>query len=135
MGLANHAHADGRAAFPSQERLAFYARKSIRAVRNDLAELARLGLIRRGDQRHTILLPADRRPVVWDLAMQHRRPLPAALDPQAEPQPGRPTKAPEPVENRAKAGFPRSGTGRKCSTKRPEVSYRTAGSALPPNRP
>ncbi|WP_143193990.1 hypothetical protein [Micromonospora sp. CB01531] len=25
IGLANHAHADGRGAFPSQERLAFYA--------------------------------------------------------------------------------------------------------------
>ncbi|PWR14600.1 hypothetical protein DKT69_15570 [Micromonospora sicca] len=69
IGLANHADAGGRAAFPSQERLAHYARKTVRSVRRDLDELERLGLIRRGDQRHTAFLPADRRPVVWNLAM------------------------------------------------------------------
>ncbi|MGW4154119.1 helix-turn-helix domain-containing protein [Micromonospora chersina] len=127
IGLANHAHANGRAAFPSQERLAFYARKSVRTVRNDLAELARLGLIRRGDQRHAIFLPADRRPVVWDLAMERRRPLPTALDPFAEPQSGRPTEAPEPVDNRAEAGFP-------PVRDRAEAQYRAAGSAVPNGR-
>ena len=48
IGLANHAHANGRAAYPSQERLAYYARKSTRSVRTDLATLERLGIIRRG---------------------------------------------------------------------------------------
>ncbi|OKI53801.1 helix-turn-helix domain-containing protein [Micromonospora sp. CB01531] len=94
IGLANHAHADGRGAFPSQERLAFYARKSVRAVRNDLAELARVGLIRRGDQRHASLLPADRRPIVWDLAMQRRRPLPAALETAGRAAVGPPDRGP-----------------------------------------
>lgn len=80
IGLAEHAHSDGRAAYPSQRRLAFYARKSVRAVQNDLAALAALGLIRRGDQRHTAHLSPDRRPVVWDLALERRRPQPGPPD-------------------------------------------------------
>ncbi|MBQ0893437.1 helix-turn-helix domain-containing protein [Micromonospora sp. U56] len=120
IGLANHAHANGRAAYPSQERLAHYARKSVRSVQNDLKTLAGLGLIRRGDQRHTAFLPADRRPVVYDLAMERRRPLPGALDPFAEPQSGRPSEAPQPAADRGEAdcapvsdrGEARSRTGR-----------------------
>jgi len=150
IGLANHAHANGRAAFPSQERLAFYARKSVRSVQNDLKTLEALGLIRRGDQRHTAFLPADRRPVVWDLAMERRRPLPGALDPFAEPQSGRPTQAPEPVDNRGEAGFApvadrgeaRFRTGRsvlpngaKRASERGEACFRTGRSVLRTNRP
>lgn len=125
IGLANHAHANGRAAYPSQERLAHYARKSTRSVRTDLATLERLGLIRRGDQRHVAHLPTDRRPVVWDLAMERRRTVPASLDPFAEPQSGRPAEIPEPVDNRAEAGFPPVPTGRKQASKRPEAGFRT----------
>ncbi|MFI7649991.1 helix-turn-helix domain-containing protein [Micromonospora sp. NPDC049460] len=103
IGLANHAHANGRAAYPSQERLAHYARKSVRSVQRDLSELARLGIIRRGDQRHVAYIPVDRRPVVWDLAMERRRTVPTSLDPFAEPQSGRPAEVSEPVENRGDA--------------------------------
>ncbi|GAB3986113.1 helix-turn-helix domain-containing protein [Plantactinospora veratri] len=125
IGLANHAHANGRAAYPSQERLAHYARKSTRSVRSDLATLERLGIIRRGDQRHVLHLPTDRRPVVWDLAMERRRVLPTSLDPFAEPLPGRPNEVPEPVDNRAEAGFPSVPTGRKHTAERPEAGFRT----------
>ncbi len=135
VGLANHAHANGRGAYPSQERLAHYARKSVRAVRNDLAQLERLGLIRRGDQRHTAFLPSDRRPVVWDLAMERRRPLPAHLDVNAEPRSGRPADVPEPVDNRAEAGFRAEPDDRSSGTERPEAQYRATGSRLPTNRP
>ncbi|MEU7935103.1 helix-turn-helix domain-containing protein [Micromonospora echinofusca] len=127
LGLANHAHANGRAAFPSQDRLSHYARKSVRSVRRDLDELERLGLIRRGDQRHTAFLPADRRPVVWDLAVERRRPLPASLDPFAEPQSGRPTEAPEPVDNRADVRVPPVGD-------RADVGVRTTGRTRPSGR-
>lgn len=112
VGLANHAHSDGRGAHPSQERLAHYARKSVRSVRNDLAELQRRGLIRRGDQRHAAFMPTDRRPVVWDLAMQRRR-----------------SDAPEPVapgdqvQERAEADFRPPPQGA-------EAGFRTAGSVL-----
>lgn len=112
LGLANHAHANGRAAFPSQERLAHYTRKSVRSVQNDLKTLEGLGLIRRGDQRHVLFLPADRRPVVYELAMGRRRPLPGALDPSAEPQSGKPAEVPErgeadftPVPDRGEAQY------------------------------
>ncbi|HEY0700422.1 MAG TPA: helix-turn-helix domain-containing protein [Micromonospora sp.] len=124
IGLANHAHANGRAAYPSQERLAHYARKSSRSVRTDLATLERLGIIRRGDQRHVAHLPTDRRPVVWDLALERRQTLPVALDPFAEPQPGRPAEVPEPVDNRAEADFLPVGTGRKHTAERPEAGFR-----------
>lgn len=101
VGLANHADPAGRGAAPSQRRLAFYARKTERTVRRDLAELAALGIIRRGDQRRVAYLPADRRPVVWDLAMDRTREVPAGLDACAEPQSGRPAALPvdKSVEN------------------------------------
>ncbi|WP_442933262.1 helix-turn-helix domain-containing protein [Micromonospora psammae] len=123
IALANHADAKGAAAYPSQDRLAHYARKSTRSVRSDLATLERLGLIRRGDQRHVSQLPTDRRPVVWDLAMERRRALSASLDPFAEPQSGRPNEAPEPVDNRPEADVPPVRTGRKQAFIRPEAGF------------
>lgn len=80
LGLANHADRDGRGAYPSQATLARYARKAERNVRADLRGLETRGLIRRGDQRYTAHLPPDRRPTVWDLAMERRR--------EPAPQPG-----------------------------------------------
>jgi hypothetical protein len=89
IGLANHADAAGRGAAPSQRRLAHYTRKKDRSVREDLAALEALGIIRRGDPRRVAYLPADRRPVVWDLAMERRRDTPADLDAGIEPRSGR----------------------------------------------
>lgn len=70
MGLANHADEHGRGAYAGQELLAEYARKSDRQARTDLARLEEAGLIRRGDQSLVAHLRADKRPVVWDLAME-----------------------------------------------------------------
>lgn len=67
--LAEHADDEGRGAFPSQATLARRAHKTERAVRNDLTRLERLGLVSRGDQSRTARMPANRRPVVWDLAI------------------------------------------------------------------
>jgi hypothetical protein len=67
--LADHANEYGMS-YPSQELLAFEVRKSDRAVRNDLAALEARCLIRRGDQRFVAHLPVDRRPVVWEMAME-----------------------------------------------------------------
>jgi hypothetical protein len=69
MGLAWHADENGRNAYPAQATLAGYDRKSERAVRKEVRELARLGLIRPGDPRSVAHIPADRRPNVWDLAV------------------------------------------------------------------
>lgn len=74
VGLANHAHADGRNAWISNARLADYVRCSVRSVQTHLASLEAKGIIRRGDQEAIpSRIPANRRPVVWDLAMELTR--------------------------------------------------------------
>lgn len=70
VGLAWHADDNGRNAYPSQATLAAYSRKTERAIRNEVRELARLGLIRPGDPHAVAHFPADRRPNVWDLALE-----------------------------------------------------------------
>lgn len=70
MALASKANEDGTAARPGQKWLAERARKSDRQVRSDLAKLEELKLIRRGDQSLVAHLPADERPIVWDLAIE-----------------------------------------------------------------
>jgi hypothetical protein len=77
VGLARHADRQGRGAYPSQELLAEYARKSDRSIRNDLTALEKAGLIREGDAHLVEHLPPDRRPLVWDLALERRRILTA----------------------------------------------------------
>lgn len=67
IGLANHAGADGTAAWPSVATLAAYAVCSERTVQRKLRDLEALGLLRRGDQELLRHLPADRRPTVYDL--------------------------------------------------------------------
>jgi hypothetical protein len=67
LGLANHAHHDGTAAWPGQATLARYARSSERTVRRRLVEMEAAGIVIRGDQQMVAHLPANRRPVVWDI--------------------------------------------------------------------
>lgn len=135
MGLANHADDDGRAAHPSQERLARYARKSVRSVRNDLAELERRGLIRRGDQRRVAHLPPHRRPIVWDLAVERRRTPPGSTPAEAPTRSGagsqRPARAEvcvRPVARRPEAEFPMAGSvlpkGRKPASHKPSLTVK-----------
>ncbi|MFC9268995.1 helix-turn-helix domain-containing protein [Streptomyces zhihengii] len=77
IGLARHADRQGQGAYPSQELLAEYARKSDRSIRNDLTALEKAGLIRTGDAGLVEHLPPDRRPLVWDLAVERKRQLTA----------------------------------------------------------
>lgn len=67
VALADNAHDDGRNAWPSQATLARKARVTDRTVRRILSKLESEQLISRGDQRLVEHLPADRRPVVWNL--------------------------------------------------------------------
>lgn len=69
-GLAYHADGKGRGAYPSVPRLAAYACKASRQVRRDLRQLEELKLIREGDQSKAAHLPADKRPTVYDLALE-----------------------------------------------------------------
>ena len=69
-GLAYHADSKGRGSYPSVPRLAAYACKATRQVRRDLRQLEDLKLIREGDQSKAAHLPADKRPTVYDLAVE-----------------------------------------------------------------
>lgn len=80
LGLANHADRHGRGSYPGQATLAWYARKTDRAVRKDLKDLLKLNLIRLGDQRLVQHIPADERPIVYDMAMERTRSRPAKKD-------------------------------------------------------
>ncbi|WP_200215426.1 helix-turn-helix domain-containing protein [Micromonospora coerulea] len=138
LGLANHAHSDGRGAHPSQERLAHYARKSVRSVRNDLAELQRRGLIRRGDQRHAAFVPLDRRPVVWELAIERRRTVPPAPAPEIAVEAERPEApfrgSPEQPEAGFRSSSEKAESGFPQQRQRPEADFPTTGSVLPNGR-
>jgi len=72
IALGNHADRDGTGAFPSVETLRRYTKLSERTIRTKLAELEATGIIRRGNQAIAAahIERADRRPVVWDLAME-----------------------------------------------------------------
>lgn len=65
--VASFAGADGRAAYPSAEKIADLTRRSKRQVQRDLDDLAARGLLLRGDRRAVQKLRADRRPDVWDM--------------------------------------------------------------------
>lgn len=78
--LAKHADRDGTGAYPSVPRLAALACKSERSVRRDLRQLEELKLIRKGDQRLVQHLPADKRPEVYDLALDRTVPKGRAGD-------------------------------------------------------
>lgn len=89
VALANHADASGRNAYVGQERLGWYTRKARRNVRKDIDALIKLGLIREGDQRIVAHLRADKRPTVYDLAMERKRertPLDEGMHTSPRPQ-------------------------------------------------
>ena len=72
MIMADHAKKDGTGVWLSAGQLASYARRSVRCVRYVLRGLEAKGLLRRGDQSIVAHLPGNRRPVVYDLAMDGR---------------------------------------------------------------
>ena len=84
IGLAEHADKRGRGAYPSAGTLASYARKSERQARYDIKVLIAAGLIRPGDQSPVQKYPPNRRPVVYDLAIE-RSQAPAGVQPIAPP--------------------------------------------------
>lgn len=120
IGIANHAAPDGRHSYPSQPTLSRYTRKSERQVRRDLAELVRLKLIRKGDQRIVEHLPPDRRPVVYDLAMD--------LDGRTSTSPRSSTSARSPVSERGDMGDRTGGTSTSA-----KPSYEPSRTVRPPS--
>src|SRR5687767_9938268 len=77
IALANHAKADGTAAWPSQAVIAEYAEVTVRTVRTKLEYLQDRGLIEPGDAQIVDHIRADRRPQVWDLRMLPREEAPS----------------------------------------------------------
>lgn len=71
IGLANHADANGRHAFPSIATLAHYTGMSTRSVKAKLAMLKEQGIIAEGNQGIAAahISRADRRPTVYDILM------------------------------------------------------------------
>lgn len=69
LALADRAHDDGTAAYPSREWIGERARCSVRSVASHLRALEDAGLIRKGDQDLVSHFRADRRPVVYDVLM------------------------------------------------------------------
>lgn len=132
MALASKAREDGTAAYPGQEWLAERARKSDRAVRNDLASLEKLGLIRRGDQSVVSHLPADERPVVWDLAVErvrdrkHTSGRNSTSAPNGEVQKAQVSEQQKSHRGRKPASARKSATGRKSTSatgRKPASAY------------
>jgi hypothetical protein len=72
IALGRYAGEDGRGAYASAATIAAHTRKTERQAKRDLAELERLGLIQRGNQALAASIRADKRPVVYDLAMAVR---------------------------------------------------------------
>lgn len=70
VALAETAKPDGTEARAAQATYANWARSSERTLRRHLRALEMAGLIRRGDQSLVAHLRPDRRPVVWDLALE-----------------------------------------------------------------
>lgn len=71
VALANHAHPDGSASFPSVSTICRYTCLSERSVRQHLDSLEKLGVIRRCDQRivAAYIQRSDRRPIGYDIVM------------------------------------------------------------------
>ena len=70
LALADFASPDGRGCFPSMSTVARAARCSERTAQRSLRALEAAGLIRRGDQELVSHYRKDKRPVVWDLALE-----------------------------------------------------------------
>jgi hypothetical protein len=67
--VASYTGIDGRGAWPSVDEIARQSRKSERQVQYGLRRLVKAKLITRGDQSLVRHIRADRRPVVYDVAM------------------------------------------------------------------
>lgn len=65
--LANYMSPEGRGAWPAVSTMAERRGVSNRTISRHLDQLEEAGLITRGDQSAVRNLPANRRPVVWDL--------------------------------------------------------------------
>lgn len=69
MAFANYAGADGRDIYPAVATIAHDAECSVKTVQRDVKKLLADGWLRLGDQQKVAHIRGDRRPVVYELAM------------------------------------------------------------------
>ena len=118
--LADRAHDDGTAAWPSQDWIAERARCSDRTVRRVLGKLEDQGIIKKGDPRHVAHIREDRRPTVWNLCMHLSR---ADTHVRADKMTGRTPRVERPDTGDQTTGHPGSNDRTQlCPTNRPEPS-------------
>lgn len=113
--LADHAHGNGRNAFRNVESMAAELQCSKRTVQRALRSLQVLGLIRIGDQHLVNHLPANRRPIVYDLALER-----FGVTTGVTPLDGMTTGVTPPVDKRSRgdrSGLPGVTTGVVLGTK------------------
>jgi hypothetical protein len=131
LSMANHANEHGRGSYAGVTTLAWYTRKNERSVRRDIDQALELGLIRLGDQRFVLHIDPDKRPVVYDLAMERER------NPRPRPgRPGRPAKqqVSDPVVNGGVSTPPRL-TNREDAHDKSGGSPRQIGGVPTPPEP
>lgn len=69
--MAHRADSDGTGAYPPKAKMAAYSMCAVETIKPRLRALVKRGLIARGDQSLTAHLPADKRPVVYDLLIPY----------------------------------------------------------------
>jgi len=115
--LANRADERGRNAFYSVSTMAKMRGLNERTIRRHLAQLEAAGLIVRGDQRFVAHIPANKRPVVWNLC---HRPIGELDDPDLGVTSVTPQEVPGPVDNSPSRGDIRvTPNASRGDTKRP----------------
>lgn len=145
LGLANHAREDGTGAYASQATLAGYARKTDRAVRNDIKELLALGLIVVSpNQNPAAHIPADVRPVVYDLQIHLKASTPGSTVPDASgstvpnapgsPLPGRKQTSGSTASNARKPTSDKPSTNQTLKKKTSSSSGPNADASAPRSR-
>lgn len=150
-GLAWHADTKGRGSYPSVARLAAYGCKAPRSVQRDLRELEELKMIRLGNQSLAEHIPVDRRPPVYDLAVERKVDGGSRVPPWSAS--GRPKRTAErgavdDTPNGATPASPRKKNGVTSTTERgdahgsngatytsPNPSFEPSGEPLSPDAP
>src|SRR6185437_5076812 len=120
-----------------------YARKNARQIRRDLEQLEFIGLIRRGNQDLVNHLPADKRPVVWDLAIERRLPAwhftagnPEGVEPVGDGSERQDVHARPVADDRSSTTGRRSPAGRTrpVANARPDADDRSSTSYKPKSK-
>ncbi|MFE9192039.1 hypothetical protein ACFYL6_20785 [Micromonospora sp. NPDC007208] len=110
VALAETAAPDGTGAFLGQPEIAWRTRKNNRNARRDVDALEKLGLIREGDQSLARYIRSDRRPTVYDLAMERSR--------GPRPDDGGSHTTPREADNEGAQATPRTGDDGSHTTSR-----------------